>query len=215
MKKYFNYFLVIAIAYISGCSAKSEPEKLPILGKREVIEKEVNGELVPDTVYHTIPDFAFVDQDSNWVTPETFKDKVYVADFFFTTCPTICPIMKTQMMRLYDHFYDNDEVVLLSHSIDPVYDSVKVLKDFAQRLGVETHKWHFITGKKEEIYGIGENSYMVTAQEDEGAPGGYVHSGAFILVDKAKRIRGFYDGTVKEDVDQLIHDIDLLLTEYQ
>ena len=211
MFKYINYFLVIIIAYISGCTAKSEPEKLPILGKRDIVEKEVNGELVVDTVYHKIPDFAFVDQDSNRVTPETFDDKVYVADFFFTTCP----IMKTQMMRLYDQFYDNDEVVLLSHSIDPVYDSVKVLKDFAQRLGVETHKWHFVTGKKEEIYGIGENSYMVTAQEDEGAPGGYVHSGAFILVDKEKRIRGFYDGTVKEEVDQLMHDIELLLKEYQ
>ena len=216
-RKIFKLFLAIGlIGTVIGCQpGSSGSKKLPVLGSREIVEKEVNGKTVIDTVYHTIPEFAFVDQDSSWVTEETLEDKIYVADFFFTTCPTICPLMKNQMMRIYDKYEENPEVVLLSHSIDPVYDSVRVLKDFASRLGVKTDKWHFVTGKKEDIYTIGEKSYMVTAQEDENEPGGYVHSGAFILVDKDRHIRGFYDGTVREDVDRLMQDMDLLLAEYQ
>lgn len=219
MKKLKNYIVLLLVPALfwiaAGCQSDGSGNKeLPILGSREIVEKKVEGRTVIDTIYHTIPEFAFVDQDSSWVTEKTFEDKIYVADFFFTTCPTICPLMKNQMMRVYDKYEEHPEVVLLSHSIDPVYDSVRILKDFASRLGVKTNKWHFVTGKKEDIYGIGEKSYMVTAQEDENEPGGYIHSGAFILVDKERRIRGFYDGTVREDVDRLMQDMDLLLAEY-
>lgn len=206
--------MVTSLVVLLSCQNNSNEITLPILGPHEIVENEVEGKVVIDTTYHTIPSFSFVDQDSSWVTEETFTDKIYVTDFFFTTCPTICPLMKNQMMRVYEKYEDHPEVALLSHSIDPVYDSVRVLKDFAERLGVETEKWHFVTGKKEDIYGIGEKSYMVTAMEDENEPGGYVHSGAFILVDKDRRIRGYYDGTVREDVDRLMQDMDILLAEY-
>lgn len=199
---------------ISSCGNKEGNKRLPVLGRKEVVQQEVNGETVTDTIYHTISDFVFVDQDSALITPATFKDKVYVADFFFTSCPTICPIMKSEMLRVYESFIDNDEVLLLSHTIDPDYDTVPLLKDYAERLGVEnSKKWHFVTGEKEEIYDIGQSSYMVTAMEEGSEPGGFLHSGAFILVDRNSRIRGIYDGTKEEEVSRLIRDIPLLLEE--
>ena len=188
--------------------------KLPILGRKNIQETIINGSITYDTTFHTIADFQFINQDSVAVTNETFKNKIYVADFFFTTCPTICPVMKTQMLRVYTYFEDEDQVMFLSHTIDPEYDTVALLHDFADRLGVSSTKWHFVTGPKEDIYSIGQNSYMVTAMEDEDEPGGYLHSGAFILVDKNKRIRGLYDGTNEDQVDRLIHDIPKLLKEY-
>ena len=206
--------MVIVPVFLSGCNSSAEQkEKLPILGRREVVEKDVNGKTVEDTVYHTIADFKFVDQDSSVITPETFKNKVYVADFFFTSCPTICPVMQTQMVRVYEKFKDNNQILFLSHTIDPDYDTVALLKDYADRLGAESDKWHFVTGNKEDIYDIGQGSYMVTAMEDGNEPGGFLHSGAFILVDKKRRVRGVYDGTKEEEVNKLIHDIPLLLSE--
>jgi len=204
--------VLFVILLLSAC--REEDKKLPILGRREIKNISYDGGIKADTIYHTIGDFRFVDQDSAFVTPATFNGKIYVADFFFTTCPTICPIMKTQMLRVYDAFRDNDQVLLLSHSIDPEYDTVAVLRDFARKLGVESSKWHFVTGKKEEIYEVGQKNYMVTARDDPNEPGGYLHSGAFLLIDKEKRIRGIYDGTKKEDVDELIRDIPVLLREY-
>jgi protein SCO1 len=207
-------FLVFLLPFVPGCDLFSE-KKLPIMGWRDVKQVSRDGKVGYDTIYHTIPDFAFVNQDGALVTNKTFHDKIYVADFFFTSCPTICPIMKTQMLRVYEKFKDNDDILLLSHSIDPVYDSVPVLKVFSDRLGVDSRKWHFVTGDKDEIYEIGEKSYMVTAQEDVDEPGGYLHSGAFVLVDKDRRIRGFYDGTKELEVDRLIRDIPTLLKEYK
>lgn len=203
--KHLISFLV-TVAALTACSSCTQEDRLPVLGRTEI-----NGN---DTTYHTIADFRFVDQDSAWVTNATYENKVYVADFFFTSCPTICPVMKTQMIRIYDAFEDNDEVALLSHTIDPDHDTVAVLRDFAQRLGVNSERWHFVTGDKDDIYDLGETSYMVVAGEDEAAPGGYIHSGAFLLVDKQRRIRGVYDGTVEKEVDQLISDIKKLLKEY-
>lgn len=195
-------------------SKKSSEEKLPILGQPQYVEKTVNNQAVTDTIYHQVADFEFIDQDSATVTNNTFKDKIYVTDFFFTSCPTICPVMKKEMLRVYEEFKDNDDVLFLSHTIDPEYDTVALLHDYAERLGVSSNKWHFVTGDKEAIYDMGLKSYMVTAMEDESSPGGFMHSGAFILVDKDRRIRGMYDGTIKEQVDLLISDIYRLLKEY-
>jgi protein SCO1/2 len=200
--------------FFAGCTDGNNGKKLPILGRKNIQEIDLNGSITYDTTFHTIADFLFVNQDSNMVTNETFKDKIYVADFFFTTCPTICPIMKTQMLRVYSYFEDNDQLMFLSHTIDPEYDTVALLHDFANRLGVSSARWHFVTGRKEDIYTIGQNSYMVTAMEDEDEPGGYLHSGAFILVDKDRRIRGLYDGTDEKQVNRLINDIPKLLEEY-
>lgn len=213
-----NYLLsLLGLMLLSSCffGCDQKEETLPILGRRELEEKTINGEKVIDTVYHSIEDFQFLDQDSVLISQNTFSDKVYVSDFFFTTCPTICPVMKGQMMRVYDSFYDQPEVLFLSHTIDPEHDSVAVLREYAEQLGVESHKWHFVTGDKETIYETAQTSYYATAAEDELEPGGFIHSGAFILVDKQRHIRGIYDGTDPEAVDRLIADINILLKEYQ
>ncbi len=192
---------------VTGCNPVKSSYELPILGRKEFVEKEVNGQTVTDTLYHTIAPFEFLDQDSTIITNATFNNQVYVADFFFTSCPTICPVMKQQMLRVYQAYENDPEVAIISHTIDPTHDTVALLKDFAQKLGVSSSKWHFVTGDKDEIYDLGEQSYMVVANEDEEAPGGYIHSGAFLLIDKKGRIRGVYDGTVAEQVDVLINDI--------
>lgn len=198
---------------VGFASCQSGADQLPILGQKEAVTKTVNGKTVTDSVDHTIPDFRFVSQYGDTVSAKTLDGKIYVADFFFTTCPTICPKMKTQLKRIYDRFKGNSRVMLLSHTIDPTHDSVAVLREFAQNLGVEGRQWLFVTGNKEAIYDIGQNSYMVSAAEDASAPGGVVHSGAFILVDTQKRIRGIYDGTTIEGVDKLMADMDKLLAE--
>jgi len=211
MKSHFLVFILIGIMLVS-CSQNES--RLPILGRKEIKSVTFDGKIKADTIYHTIRDFSFTDQDGVTISQDTFKDKIYVADFFFTTCPTICPIMKRQMLRVYEKYKDNPEVLILSHTIDPDYDSVAVLHEFADRLGVSSKTWHFVTGNKDSIYDIGQNSYMVTAREDPDEPGGYLHSGAFLLIDKDRRVRGIYDGTLEEKVDLLMKDIDKLLKEY-
>jgi len=198
--------LLLSIAsaiFILSCQVSEKP--LPIFGQREVVGT--------DTVYHTIAPFAFVDQDSAWVTNNTFKDNIYVADFFFTTCRSICPIMKTQMLRVYKATADMPDVKILSHTIDPEYDTVALLHDFADRLGVKSARWHFVTGVKDSIYKIAQTSYFATAMEDKTEPDGFIHSGAFLLIDKKQRIRGKYDGTKEEEVNKLIVDIQKLREE--
>jgi protein SCO1 len=186
-----------------GCVTKEKP--LPIFGQRDVVGT--------DTVYHTIAKFSFVDQDSATITNETFKDKIYVADFFFTSCRTICPVMKTQMLRVYQATKEMPDVLILSHTIDPEYDTVALLRDFAQRLDVDSKRWHFVTGVKDSIYKVAQTSYFSTAMEDKTEPDGFIHSGAFLLIDKKGRIRGKYDGTLEEEVNRLISDIKKLRRE--
>jgi len=138
---------------------------------------------------------------------DSVKGKIYVADFFFTSCRTICPKMKAQMLRVYEATAQMNDVVILSHTIDPEYDNVARLHDFAERLGVEGNRWHFLTGARDSIFKIAQTSYFATAMADEAEPDGYIHSGAFLLIDKQQRIRGKYDGTVDVDVNRLIADI--------
>lgn len=199
---YFVYPMIIGLFLLSCATSE---EKLPIFGEREVAGI--------DTVYHTIAPFSFVDQDSSIITNDTFRDKIYVADFFFTTCRTICPIMKTQMLRVYEATSEMPDVLILSHTIDPEYDTVALLHDFANRLGVESKRWHFVTGVKDTIYKIAQTSYFATAMDDKTEPDGFIHSGAFLLIDKKQRIRGKYDGTKEEDVNRLIVDIKRLRRE--
>ncbi len=214
-----NCYIVSALfLLLLGCSEKPEhyennQEALPYLGRKQVVEKTVDGQTVQDTVNHKIGEFQFLNQDSSLITHEDVEGKVYVADFFFTTCPTICPIMKTQMLRVHEVFKDHNDFAILSHSIDPEYDNVKVLKDFSERLDIEGGEWHFLTGNKKDIFDMGQKGYMVSAMEDEQEPGGFIHSGAFILIDRYRHIRGVYDGTKAEQVDKLIRDIEILLNE--
>ncbi len=215
-----KYIILISVtAFMFACDGQEKSDKatdeFPIMGRKTFVEREVDGQIVTDTLDHTIPDFKLLNQDSNWVSNQSFEGKVYVADFFFTSCPTICPVMKKEMLRVYEAYKDNDEVAIISHTIDPEYDTIALLKDFAERLNVEAPKWNFVTGEKAEIYELGQKGYMVTALEDEDAEGGFIHSGAFILVDKDRQIRGAYDGTKAEDVDRLIIDIQKLLATYE
>jgi protein SCO1/2 len=203
-----NTFLssLICLFILISCSEKKE---LPYLGPKTI--QIVAGK--SDTIYHKIPAFQFLNQDSVWVNERTFNNQIYVADFFFTSCPTICPKMKTQMLRLYERYQKNTSVGLVSYSIDPDFDRPYRLKTYAQKLQIKAPKWNLLTGDKKAIYQIGEKSYMVTAQEDKNEAGGFVHSGAFILVDKNKHVRGIYDGTKSEEVDHLMEDMETLLKE--
>ena len=192
--KYFLYLVVFSLFMVACENSKTGSNSLPILGTVE----EAN--------------YQFVNQDSAAVSPATFKDKIYVTDFFFTTCPTICPTMKQQMLRVYEAFEDNENVILLSHTIDPQHDTVGVLKTYAEGLGISSDKWMMVTGDKKEIFDVAAK-YMVSALEDESQPGGLVHSGAFVLIDQNKKIRGYYDGTKEMDTNELIDDMKLLLNE--
>jgi protein SCO1/2 len=195
--------IVFLFLVVLGCQ---QEKKLPFLGPKEIGKQG-------DTLYHKIPDFKFLNQDSLWISQKDMAGKIYVADFFFTTCPTICPKMKTQLLRIYDKFAEDDRVRILSHTIDPEYDGARVLKEYAKKLNITSPRWNLVTGKKADIYRLGEKSYMVTAQEDANEVGGFVHSGAFILVDQNRHVRGIYDGTKEEDVNHLIEDMTLLLKE--
>ena len=199
-----NIVLSILIsAFFWSCS---QEKKLPFLGPKSVNAKG-------DTLYHQIPTFRFLNQDSVWVSEKEVEGKIYVADFFFTTCPTICPKMKTQMLRIYERYKERNDVRIISHSIDPEFDNTSVLKDYANRLHVEAPKWNLLTGDKAAIYKLGQKSYLVSAQEDANEAGGFVHSGAFILVDKNRHVRGIYDGTVETEVNHLLEDMEILLKE--
>jgi len=196
---------------VQGC-VDSPSAPLPVLGPYEVNDTIIDGKLKTDTTFSTVRPFSFVDQDGNEVSEATINEKIYVADFFFTSCPTICPKMKQQMLRLYTAFEGNEDVIFLSHSIDPKRDSVARLHDYADKLGIVSSRWHLMTGERDAIYSMAKH-YMIAAQEDNSAPGGYAHSGAFLLVDKNRQIRGVYDGTSPEEVDQLKVDIERLLSD--
>lgn len=164
--------------------------------------------------FHKIPNFSLVNQLGKKVTDETFKDKIYVTDFFFTSCPGICPKMTTNMLVLQKEFENDEEVLLLSHSVTPERDSINVLKDYADAKGVMNDKWHLVTGKRDDIYNLGRNYYFV--EEDLGetkANDDFLHTENFVLVDKNKHIRGIYNGLNKTSIKQLIADIHTLKSE--
>lgn len=183
---------------------------LPIYGERELSN---NGQ-GPDTIYHTVPNFNFTSQTGKQITPLTFEGTVYVASFFFTTCPDICPNMNAQLSRVYEKYKGNPKVKFLSHTVDPNRDSVEVLAQYAKSLDVDNEKWLFVTGNKDSIYNIAMRGYMVTVSEGDAKPISFLHTEKLILVDMDKRIRGFYEGTETNDVNKLIDDIQMLLKEY-
>lgn len=204
---------VLGFTWMS-CSQKVEDQNssLPILGNWHVNEIELEGKLIQDTIYHKIADFSFTNQEGREISNYTTDGKVYVADFFFTTCPTICPIMKTQMLRVYEAFKDEEQFMILSHTLDPEHDTEELLKEFAEKIGVnDDQTWQFLTGDQEKIFEIGQTSYLTTAMEDKNEPGGILHSGAFVLIDQKGRIRGVYDGTKEDQVNRLMRDIPKLL----
>lgn len=204
MKRLFYFSWIFSIIYLQACDPASD-RTLPILGER-IFE---NG----DTIYHTVPDFEFTDQLGQTVTNEYFSDKAYIVDFFFISCPTICPVVKKQMLRIYEHFSEENRILYLSHTIDPKRDTVGALKIYADNLGIDHTKWKFVTGEKDSIYEIADD-YFSIAIENPDAPGGFDHSGRLILVDENRHIRSFCNGTDPDDVDRFMKDVEKLLKEF-
>lgn len=200
------FFLLLPLLYIYSCN---NTDKLPVYGNKTVVTNE--GGTV-DSVDFVLPAFSFLNQDSQAVTLQTMDGKIFVTEFFFTSCPSICPKMQAQMLRVHEKYKTNPGVGILAFTIDPARDTVGKLKQYEKKLGVESSKWNMLTGNKDSIYTLAE-SFMVSAAEDPDAPGGHVHSGTFILVDKHKRLRGYYDGTKEESVAKLLDEMDILLKE--
>ena len=179
----------------------------------------VNVELVDSTVqhvkkYHTIADFSLTNQNGKTITQHDYSGKIYIADFFFTTCPTICPIMTKNMVEIQSHIKGDDDVLLLSHSVTPVIDSVAQLKKYALEKGVIDAKWNLVTGDKKQIYQLARKSYVAVKNDGDGGPFDMIHTENFILIDKERRIRGFYDGTKTEEIEKLMDDLEILKASY-
>jgi len=200
--------IILSLLY----SCKNNDKKLPILTDG-VTERQVNGKTVIDTVYKKISDFSFLNQDSVLISNKYFDGKIYVADFFFTSCPTICPIMHRNLKKVFEKYKGNPDVMLLSHTIDYRHDIPSKLKAYKHKLGADSEQWQYVWGKRDLIYGLAQKDYLVSVNEDKAAPGGYVHQGYLVLVDKYRRVRGAYDGTLSEQVDNLMKDMDILLKE--
>lgn len=197
------YVPVFCILLLSSCSQKTK--QLPFLGNPVVTGT--------DTTYPKIADFTFTNQDGKTVNNQTFANKIYVADFIFLSCPSICPKMTSEMHKAYLPFASDNRVLFISHSIDPAHDSIPRLKAYATALGISTAKWHFVTGNQDSVINLAEHSYFSTAYPDSTAPGGFTHSGGLLLVDKNRHIRGVYNGTKPEETLRLINDIQTLLKQ--
>lgn len=179
----------------------------------------VNYELVDSTLqhvkkYHQIADFSLINQNGKVITQQDYKNKIYVADFFFTTCPSICLKMTENMGLLQKEIFDDPQIMLLSHSVTPETDTVAVLKKYALEKGVVDTKWNLVTGDKKEIYTLARKSYLAVKEDGDGGPFDMIHTENFILVDPKKRIRGFYDGTDLDAMKQLLDDITILKDEF-
>jgi protein SCO1/2 len=211
-KLFFLGLFLFSVVTIALFYNALKPEKtLPIFNPADV-----NPELVDSTVqhigkYHTIADFSFTNQNGKTVTQKDYEGKIYVADFFFTTCQTICPIMTTNMTEVQKAFSKNPKVMILSHTVTPEIDSVPVLKQYALKQNVDDSKWNMVTGDKKDIYYIARKSYLAVKTGKPEEMYDMVHTENFVLVDTKRRVRGFYDGTKKEDVQRLIEDINWLL----
>lgn len=180
----------------------------------------VNSELVDSTLhsqrkYHKIADFELINQNGKTITQADYKDKIYVADFFFTTCQTICPIMTSNMADVQKEIMDDEDVLLLSHTVTPEIDNVEQLKRYAEEKGVVDAKWNLVTGDKKQIYQLARKSYLAVKDNGDGGAYDMIHTENFMLIDKKKQIRGFYDGTKNEEIKRLLSDIKVLKKEYE
>lgn len=191
----------------------NKQKPLPIFQPGMVSEELVDSTIQHQMKYHTIADFSLINQNGETITQDTYKDKIYVADFFFTTCPTICPIMTDHMYQIQKEIINDDDIMLLSHSVTPVIDSVAQLKKYAKEKGVIDRKWNLVTGDKKQIYELARKSYLAVKSDGNGDEYDMIHTENFMLIDKKRQIRGFYDGTLPEDIEQLLKDIEKLKDE--
>ncbi len=214
---FFFFFIIVGVAITYQFVVPRE-EALPIINPVDLEGEMVDPELLRVGFGHTIGSFSFTNQDGKTITEKEVEGKVYVAEYFFTTCKSICPIMNKQMQRVYKAFSDEDSFKILSYTVDPATDTVEQMKRYADEHEVkDDNKWHFLTGNKEDLYRLARKSYFMLkpaeAQNLGDAGSDFIHTNNFVLVDRQSRIRGYYDGTSKQEVGQLIHDIDLLLKE--
>lgn len=208
---YYWLLLIIPLAFVGWYFFNKNEQKplrtLPYFGQKNSLK---DG----DTAYHTVKPFCFINQYNEKVTEETVKGKIYVTDFFFTTCQSICPIMSTELERVYNQFSNHKDVLILSHTVAPEEDSVNVMMDYAKLHGVTNKQWLFLTGDKKHLYDMARTSYLLNMEEGNGDADDFIHTQNFALVDKEKHLRGFYDGTDSLEVSRLIVDMNLLLEEY-
>lgn len=222
MLAFFKKYTLFAI--VMGClSAIIVTTFYFALEKKDVLPiyepANFNSELVDPSIqhvrkYHTIKDFKLVNQNGDTITQEDYKGKIYVADFFFTTCQSICPVMTKNMVTIQKEILNDDDIMLLSHTVTPEIDTVAQLKRYAIEKGVNDSKWNLVTGDKKQIYDLARKSYLaVKSQGDDNY--GMIHTENFLLIDKEKRVRGTYDGTKEEDIKKLLEDIKILKKSYE
>lgn len=191
-----------------------KPKQLPVYNPSDINPKLVDKSLQSVSKLHRIGNFSLINQNGKIITENDFNGKIYIADFFFVTCPTICPKMTKQMKRVYNKFETNNDVFILSHTVMPEHDSVPILKEYEIKNEVSAPKWNFVTGDKKQIYDLARKAYFAAITDGDGGKKDFIHTENFVLIDKEKRIRGFYDGTSEHDVDRLINDVATLLNEY-
>ena len=217
-KKYWSFialFLIVSAGILALFYNALKPQKyLPIYQPSMVNYELVDSTLQHVKKFHKIAPFNLTNQNGETITEQDYQDKIYVADFFFTTCPTICPKMTANMGQLQNEFLEDSQVKFLSYSVTPQIDSVQQLKKYAVEKGVNDSKWNLLTGDKKIIYSLARKSYLAVKEDGDGGPFDMIHTENFILVDPEKRIRGFYDGTDLESMQTLITDISILKEEY-
>jgi protein SCO1/2 len=213
-RKFFIVLIVFSVVTISLFYSALKPQKtLPIFNPSDVNPELVDSTLQYKSKYHTIADFSFVNQNGKTITQKNYEGKIYVADFFFTTCGSICPKMTTNLAEIQKAVLKNPKVMLLSHTVFPEVDSISVLKQYAIKHGVVDSKWNLVTGDKKEIYTMARKSYLAVKLGRPDQLYDMVHTENFVLVDQKRRVRGFYDGTNKEEIKRLLEDIDFLCQE--
>ncbi len=209
-----SILLIITIALLFFLYSLFFPEKkLPVYNPNSFNPDLVDSTLWNKDTGHRIADFKLINQNGKIVTQKDYEGKIYVADFFFTRCKTICPVMTDNMKIVQDAFLDNDNILLLSHSVTPDIDSIPILRAYANVKGVNDSKWNITTGSKKHIYDLARKSYFASLDEGDGDLQDFVHTEVFTLVDTKRRIRGSYDGTNTEDIKRLMADIKTLLKE--
>ena len=222
MKAFYQKYrlFILSLGSVSGVTlllfyqALKPERRLPIYQPAMVNYELVDSTLQHQKKFHRIDNFSLQNQNGELITQANYQEKIYVADFFFTTCPTICPIMTKNMAAVQEAFLNDPQVMLLSHSVTPQIDSVAQLKKYALEKGVKDQKWNLVTGDKKQIYRLARKSYLAVKEDGNGGPYDMIHTENFILVDPEKRIRGFYDGTNPDEIQTLLEDIALLKKEY-
>lgn len=206
---YEKHLIYILIVVFISCNQDSK-KQLPIYNPVDFNPKLVDKSVRDINKNHIVSDFNLINQNGSFITSKDYKNKIYVVDFFFTSCPSICPIMTNNMLKIQDEFIDNNEVMLLSMSVTPEIDNVEILKQYAVDKGVIDSKWNITTGQKKHIYELARKSYFAVLEQGDGGLQDFIHSPNFILVDNKKQIRGIYDGTDENEVSRLIKDINIL-----